>query len=141
MLMRPKSAVGTLALPLSGKRFAAVWLAEMVPLFTMLLLASNKMRPARLTKLVASKVPLLLTTPLCSRLAAWADKMIRPPGARMAFLFSTKVLMLAAVTMTRLRAPLPSNLSSKVSPAAMATVPKLATITPLLRTSGASKAM
>jgi hypothetical protein len=85
--------------------------------------------------------PLLLTTPLCKRLADWADRMIRPPGALMACLFSTKVLMLAAVTSTRLSRPLPSNLSSKVSPAAKATVPRLATITPLLRTSGASKAM
>ena len=67
--------------------------------------------------------------------------MITPPGALIAFLFSTRVLIAAAVTMTLLRAPLPSNLSSKVSPAAMATVPRFATMTPLLRTSGASKAM
>ncbi|BDU53082.1 hypothetical protein LINBF2_13170 [Limnohabitans sp. INBF002] len=112
-----------------------------MPLFKMALLASSNRRPARRTKPVASMVPLLLMTPLCKRLAAWADKIIRPPGALMALLFSTKVLMAAADTRTLLSAPPPSNLSSKVSPAAKATVPRLATITPLLRTSGASMAM
>ena len=115
--------------------------ALIAPLLKILLLASSKMRPARCTKPVASRVPLLLTTPLCRRLAAWAERMMRPPGALMAFLLSTKLLMAAAVTTTRLKAPLPSNLSSKDSPAAKATVPRLATMTPLLRTSGASKAM
>ncbi len=119
----------------------AVASALIAPLFKMLLLASSKMRPARCTKPVASRVPLLLTTPLCKRLAAWADKMMRPPGALTALLFSTKVLMAAALTTTRLRAPPPSNFSSKDSPAARATVPKFATMTPLLRTSGANMAM
>ncbi len=167
MLMRPISAAKPLA---SGKKFAAKLVADnvpefctsgalsemvpagpasvpteagtcRVPLFKILVLASSKIRPARRTKPAASTMPLLLTTPLCKRLADLADRMIRPPGARTAFLFSTKVLMVAAETITRLKAPLPSNFSSKDSPAAMATVPKLATITPLFRTSGASKAM
>ncbi len=116
-------------------------LAVSVPLFITCPLASSTMRPPRLAKPVASMRPELFTTALCKRLAAWADKITNPPGAMMACLFSTKVLMVAGVTRTLLSAPLPSNCNSYASPAAKATVPRLATITPLLRTSGANKAM
>ena len=101
---------------------------------------SSMMRPPRLTSEVADSSPEFLTTLLFSSLAALADSTIRPPGARTAFLFSTRVSIWAASTCMDARVPLSANLSSNASPAASATVPISATMTPSLRTSAANRA-
>ena len=115
-------------------------LADMLPLCWMLSLAIKRMVPPLSTKPLASSRPVLLTTPPCNRLAAWADMMIKPPGANTAWPLSTKAATVAGSTRTFAKRE-PSNCNSNVSPAVSATVPICATTTPVLRTSGASSAM
>ena len=129
------SAVRVISPPLPVSLLACIW-----PLTLIVSLASSTMRPLRCTRALACSDPLVLTTPPWSWLSAWADKIIKPPGAWTAWPLSTKALMVEGVT----RSPLswvPCICSSKTSPAAKATVPICATITPWLRTSGASRAM
>ena len=116
---------------------ASTW---MMPLCVMRSLASSRMTPPLAVRPLASRLPLLFTTPPCKWLSAWALRMIRPPGACTALPLSTSAAMLAGVTRILAKVLLPSNCNSKTSPAASATVPSCATMTPLLRTSGASRA-
>ena len=120
---------------------SALALALMLPLLSMASDALSTMRPPRCCMPLAASVPLFLTMPPCTRSSAWADNRISPPGASTADLFSTSALMVDGVTRILASVLLPSNCSSKTSPAASATLPRLATMTPLLRTSGASRAM
>ncbi len=102
---------------------------------------SSTILPPRAARPVASRAPLLRTTPPCSWLAAWADMMMRPPGACTAAPFSTSAAMAEGDTSTPARVRLSENCSAICSPAAMATVPAWAMTMPLLRTCGASMAM
>ena len=106
--------------------------------------AESIMRPPFLIKVLLSAlaliVPLCLMTPPVKLLTARADKIMMPPGARTAFLFSIKVSMALGVVVMLDNRRLGSKLRVIRSPAAITTVPICATITPLLRTSGASKA-
>ena len=72
--------------------------ASRAPVLTMRWLAERRMTPPLSTKPEACSVPLFLTTPLCSWLAAWADRIIRPPGACTAWPLSTKAWMVAGLT-------------------------------------------
>ena len=134
-----KSAIAVMLPPRPALPGAA--LAVMLPVLLMAELARKRITPPLSTKPVASKLPVLRTTPLSKPLAAWADKMIKPPGACTALPLSTSADTVAGVTSTLFRLCLASKLSSMRSPAAITTAPILATTTPLLRTSGASKAM
>ena len=92
--------------PPTTPAWVGVALADTVPLLATRVLASKIMRPPLRDKPLASMVPPLLTTPLRNLATACADKMIKPPGALMAFWLSTKVLMLAGVTLRPVK-PLP----------------------------------
>ena len=72
--------------------------ASRAPVLTMRWLADRRMTPPLSTRPEACRVPLFLTTPLCSWLAAWADKIIRPPGACTAWPFSIKASTVAGLT-------------------------------------------
>ena len=102
---------------------------------------SSTILPPRLTRLLASSLPLLRITPACRLASALADRMIKPPGASTALRLSTKVAIAAGVVVMPARVCWPSKFKLIASPAASATVPARATITPLLRTSGASSAI
>ena len=134
-----RSAMAVMSPPLPA--LAAAASASTVPVLTMLWLARKRITPPLSSRPLACKVPLFLTTPLSNWLAACADKMIRPPGACTALPFSTRAATVAGVTTMLARLFCLSNCSSKLSPAARATVPILAITMPLLRTSGASRAM
>ncbi|MHA7679358.1 hypothetical protein [Cupriavidus sp. PET2-C1] len=134
-----KSAMAITLPPLPALCAAAS--ALMMPLCWMVSLASRRTVPPSRVRPVASSVPVLRTTPPCKRSAACADRMIRPPGARTALPFSTSAWMVAGVTSRLASVWLPLNCNSYASPAASATVPSCATMTPRLRTSGASSAM
>ena len=114
----------------------ATWL-----LYVLLYTPLKRITPPSSLMPSACKLPVLRTTPPKIWLAAWADKMIKPPGACTARPFSTSTSMVAGVTITLARPLWPLNCISNASPAAIATVPMRAITTPLLRTSGASKAI
>ena len=132
-----KSAISVTVPPLPALAASAV----MVPLWLILFDARSMIRPPSFTSPLACITPLLLTTPPCTRSSACADKMMSPPGACTARPLSTRLAMVEAVTSSPVSAFAPSMCRVKVSPAAIATVPSLATTTPWLRTVGASKAM
>ncbi len=134
-----RSAISVTVPPLPALLLAAS--AVMLPLCVILFDARSRMRPPSFTNPLACSTPLLLTTPPCTRSSACADKMMSPPGACTARPLSTKLAMVEAVTSSPVSVLPPSICRLKVSPAAMATVPSLATTTPWLRTVGASKAM
>ena len=135
-----KLAISVAVPPLPVEFFAASTL--MLPVWLMLSLAVRRTTPPLLVKPLASNVPLLLIMPPpCRLFTAWADRIISPSGACTALPLSTKACRVEASTRMLLSRLLPSNCNSKASPAAKATVPSWAIITPLLRTSGASKAM
>ncbi|CAN1572311.1 hypothetical protein MCEMAEM4_03360 [Burkholderiaceae bacterium] len=102
---------------------------------------SKTILPPLLTKLLASKVPLFLTTPACSLFKATADKMICPSVAITACWLFTSVARVLRVVVMLARVWLPAKLRVMASPVAMATVPAWATTTPAFCTSGASSAM
>ena len=112
-----------------------------VPVFSTRSEASRTILPPFMARPVASSLPLLRTMPPCRRSTARADRMMTPPGATTAPLFSTRALILEGSTTMPARLLLPSNCRVTRSPEASATVPIRATITPSLRTSGASRAM
>ncbi len=85
----------------------------------------------------ASIAPLLLITPPSSVSAACADISTRPSGAAIRLWFAIRVRTCAGSTEMP-TSPSPEKSSVTASPAARATVPKVAVITPLLITSGAS---
>ena len=90
---------------------------------------------------MADKVPVLLMIPLLFKVAKpCEERMMSPPGAKTAFPLSTNALIEEGSTRTLTKVLRGSNCNSKSSPAASATVPSFAIITPLLRTSGASRA-
>ena len=101
-----RSAIRVTVPPLPAEPGAAS--ALMLPLWVMRSLAARRMLPPLLTRPLASTVPLLLTTPPCKRLAAWAERMIKPPGALTAWPLSTRVAMVDGVTKMSVRR-LPSN--------------------------------
>ena len=107
-------------------------------------LADNIMRPPLLATMLALlpafNTPLCLITPATKLSTAGADKMMSPPGACTAFLFSIKLRMVLGVVVMLASFLLLAKLRVMRSPAAITTVPICATTTPLLRTSGASKA-
>ena len=72
--------------------------AAMVPLLSIRSLASSTMRPPLVARPVASKVPELLTTPPNRWSTACAERMMRPPGASTAPLFSTSAAMVDGFT-------------------------------------------
>ena len=74
--------------------------ALMLPVSSMRSLATKRTTPPSRTRPVALITPVFLTTPACKRLAAWADKMMRPPGASTALPFSTSAAIVAGVTST-----------------------------------------
>ena len=133
-----KSAMRMMSPPLPLLPGAAS--AVTVPVFSIFREAASRITPPLFTKPVACKLPVFLTTPLCNWLAAWADKIIKPPGACTAWPFSTNETMVAGLTKMLVRLFCLSNSSSNESPDAKATVPSLATTKPPLRTSGANKA-
>ena len=63
-----------------------------------------------------------------------------PSGASTTFLFSTKAAMVDLLTVTPTKAPSLAKFKVILSPAASATVPCVAMMTPLFLTSGASNA-
>ena len=132
-----RSAISVTVPPFPAPAASAV----MLPLWLILLEARRMMRPPSFTRPLACSTPLLLTTPPCTRSSACADKMMSPPGACTARPLSTKLATVEAVTSSPVSVLPPSICKLKVSPAAMATVPSLATTTPWLRTVGASKAI
>ena len=72
--------------------------AAMRPVCSMRSLATRRTTPPSDTRPVALITPLFFTTPACRRLAAWADRMTRPPGASTALPLSTSAAMVAGVT-------------------------------------------
>ena len=114
--------------------------ARKVPVCTTAWLASSRTTPFTWFSWVASIVPVLLITPPCTLARALADRMTTPPGASTTCRFSTRACHAPPSTTTPWSWSLALRRKVTASPAARATVPLLATITPLLRTSGASKA-
>ena len=113
---------------------------SMVPARLMLSLASSETTPPCETSELASMTPVLLMTPPKRLLAAWADISTRPSGAAIRLWFSISALTVAGSTAMPTR-PWPLKSSVTVSPAASATVPSRAEITPWLITSGARSPM
>ena len=104
---------------------------------------SSKMRPPLLTNwlALAFRLPLLMTLPI-RLFSAVALKMMNPPGALTADLFSTSAATWAGATVMLARRLAESKFRRIASPAASTTVPCAATVmVPALRTSGASRAM
>ena len=133
-----RSAIATILPPEAVDSVAALALSN--PLWATELLASRMIRPPDCVKPLASSVPEFTTLPIKS-LPARADKIISPSGARTARRFLTKLWIWLAVTVMLSSFEFEPKFKVTDSPAAIATVPCVATITPPLRTSGASKAI
>ena len=97
------------------------------------------MVPFRVSTVWASMTPVLLTTVFRSWPAACAVMTTLPPLARITPPFRTSALTAPWSTVTFSR-PSPATSSVTALPAASATVPRRATITPLLLTSAPSRA-
>ncbi len=102
---------------------------------------SSQILPPSSVRLLASIEPLLLMTPPCRRFMACAERMISPPGASTAFLFSTSAAIWLWVAVMPASVPFSVKFRLMASPDASATVPAWAMMTPSFRTSGASRAM
>ena len=113
--------------------------ASSVPLLSISLAPVNRITPPLLVIELASTVPELLITAPCSALAAAAVISTCPSGAWISWLFWIRVFTVAGSTWMLTRLP-PLNWSVTPSPAAIATVPWLAVIVPLLTTVAATKA-
>ena len=99
---------------------------------------TSTMRPPTLVRLLASTVPLLLMAALARLLAARALRMTWPPSACTRPLLSTSAF--TAPLSTAYCRPVLSWLKVTASAPASSTVPRLALMTPSLRTSGESSA-
>ena len=112
--------------------------ALMLPLCSIVWLAVRRTVPPSLVMPLASMLPLLTTRPNSS-LADCAESTTSPSPARTSRLFSTSVSMFALSTrMSMSLSPVIPRFTA--SPAARATVPMRAAITPSFLTSGASSA-
>ena len=100
---------------------------------------AKRITPPSLTMLLASILPVLLITEVINPSAAFVLISTWPLPTLIRCLFSSNVLILALSTCTLIK-PLPLKSKVMALPAAIATVPCMAEITPSLRTSGASKA-
>ena len=129
-----RSAITTTSPP-SPFAPASAW---MLPLCSMVLLATRRTVPPSVVMPFASMAPELTTRPK-RPWADCADRITVPASAWIRCRFSTSVSILARSTCTPTRS-LPAMLRVTASPAASAAVPCRATMTPSLRTSGASRA-